>query len=104
MYRLDSVEFFAQMELKRIYLSLTEQEPRYIVYCRQIENDFLQEFKFNISYADESQTQLIFLREELTGNHPRPLETIISRWGASSYFNQCRWENCNVGDVYESFI
>lgn len=76
MFKSDSVEFFLQMNLKRICASLTEETPRYSVYCRMVEYTCIQEYQLNICYLDERRTQLIIFREEFSRERPRPLETI----------------------------
>ncbi|MDD2970780.1 MAG: GGDEF domain-containing protein [Lachnospiraceae bacterium] len=76
MYKPDSAEFFGQMDLERICLSLTEQAPCYIVYCRQTESICVREYQLNICFSDESRTQVTILRQELSNDYPRPLETM----------------------------
>lgn len=82
MYKLDSIAFLEQMDLKQIYDSLTEEKPCYIVYCREIKETCIQEYRLNISYAEESQAKLIILREKLSKSYPSPLGTMdkLSHW------------------------
>lgn len=76
MYKRDIAGFFAQMELKQICASITEETPCYIVFYRNVENDTVQEYQLRISYLEDSQEQLVILRERLAAGYPKPLETI----------------------------
>lgn len=88
MYKNDAAVFFEQMDLKKILFSLTEQTPRYIVYCRREESTCVQEYQLNISYLDERRTQLLIMREELMRNRPMSLYTLdeLSHCNARFHF------------------
>lgn len=76
MYKTDTAAFFVQMNLNRICASITKNIPRCIVYYRLQENDYVQEFRLIICYADESRTHLLFFQEALLKDVPKPLGTI----------------------------
>lgn len=76
MYRSDVAGFLSRMDLVRILQSLNGQEPCYVVFCRKIWEGQEQEYQLNIVYSDETCTELLILRQKLTRELPRPMETI----------------------------